>query len=330
MQRIVIVGIVLLFTAALYADRSWNDRASPALAAQDHNAAAQAAGQAAQQVAKATPEDEAAIRANVEAFVKAYNAGDAAAAAALFLPEGQIIGDEGEIVEGRDAITERFADAFEESPEMTIEVFVDQIRFIGSQLALEVGSTAITPAPGETPQYERYTVLHVKRDSKWSMAVVRDAPGEPPTNHERLEPLAWLVGDWVDEGDDSVVSTSCRWSEDGNFLLQDIDVRIEGDDALHVTQRIGWDPVSKRIRSWVFDDEGGFSEGVWARSGDQWIIKMTGVRSDGTSASATNTITPVSADSYAWESRDRIVGSDLSEPMEITVVRKPPDAEPSK
>lgn len=330
MQRILIVGIVLLFTAALYADRSRNDRASPALVAQGQKAAAPAAGQAEQQVAKGTPEDEAAIRANVEAFVKAYNAGDAAAAATLFLPEGQIIGDEGKIVEGRDAITKRFADAFEESPETTIEVFVDAIRFIGSQLALEVGSTAITPAPGETPQYERYTVLHVKRDGKWSMAVVRDAPGEPPTNHERLEPLGWLVGDWVDEGDDSVVTTSCRWSEDANFLLQDIDVRIEGDDALHVTQRIGWDPVSKRIRSWVFDNEGGFSEGVWARSGDQWMIKMTGVRNDGASASATNTITPVSADRYVWESRDRIVGSELSEPMEITVVRKPPDAKPSK
>lgn len=324
MQRIVIVGIVLLLTAALYADRSRNERASPALGTQDQKAAAPAAGQTEQQVAKGTPEDEAAIRANVEAFVKAYNAGDAAAAAALFLPEGQIIGDEGEIVEGRDAITQRFADAFEESPEMTIEVFVDAIRLIGSELAMEVGSTAITPAPGETPEYERYTVLHVKRDGKWSMAVVRDTPGEPPTNHERLQPLEWMVGEWVDEADESVVSTSCRWSEDGNFLLQDIVVRIEGEVSLQITERIGWDPLSKRIRSWVFDNEGGFTEGVWARSGDQWIVKNSGVRNDGTPASSTNTITPIGPDQYIWESRDRVVGSEVSEPMEITVARRPP------
>jgi uncharacterized protein (TIGR02246 family) len=328
MQRIVIGGVVLLLTAALYADRSTHSPRSPGIVEQGTIVLTTEAVE--QQDAKDVSKDEAAIRANVEAFVEAYNAGDAEAAAALFLPEGQIIGDEGEIVEGREAIAERFATAFEEDPEMTIEVFVDSIRFIGSELALEVGSTAVTPAPGETPQYERYTVLHVKRDGKWSMAVVRDAPGEPPTNHERLQPLEWMVGDWIDEGDESVVSTSCRWSADGNFLLQDIVVRIEGEETLQITERIGWDPLSKRIRSWVFDNEGGFAEGVWTRSGDQWIVKNTGVRNDGIPASSTNTITPVSADQYVWESRDRIVGSEVSEPMEITVVRKPPDAEPSK
>jgi uncharacterized protein (TIGR02246 family) len=330
MQRILIAGIVLLLSAALYAGRSKNHAGPLDRVGQDQQPNAAASDEADGQQPPEISADEAAIRANVEAFVKAYNAGDAAAAAALFLPEGQIIGEEGEIVEGREAITERFAAAFEEDPEMAIDVFVASIRFIGSELALEVGSTAITTAPGETPVYERYTVLHVKRDGKWSMAVVRDAPGEPPTNHERLEPLAWLVGDWIDEGDESVVATSCRWSEDGNFLLQDLDVRVEGDHALRVTQRIGWDPVTKRIRSWVFDNEGGFSEGVWARSGDQWIIKITGVRNDGASASATNTITPVTVDRYVWSSHDRIVGSELSAPMEITVVRKPPDAAPSK
>lgn len=67
-----------------------------------------------QQDAKHVSKDEAAIRANVEAFVKAYNASDAEAVAELFLPEGQNFGDAGEIVEDREAIAERFATAFEE------------------------------------------------------------------------------------------------------------------------------------------------------------------------------------------------------------------------
>ena len=57
------------------------------------------------------------------------------------------------------------------------------------------------------------------------------------------------------------------------------------------SQRIGWDPSAKRLRSWVFDSEGGFGEGVWSKSGNQWIAKMTGVTSDGKTASSTNVIT---------------------------------------
>jgi len=44
--------------------------------------------------------DEAAIRANIEAFVKAYNAGDAKAIAALFTPDGQIEDKDGDQTEG--------------------------------------------------------------------------------------------------------------------------------------------------------------------------------------------------------------------------------------
>jgi uncharacterized protein (TIGR02246 family) len=268
--------------------------------------------------------DEAAIRANVAAFVRAYNAGDAKAVAALFTPDGLIMDKEGNTSEGREAIAQTFAELFEESPQKRLEVFISSIQFIGSDLAVEVGSTKETPAPGEAPEYDRYTVLHVKRDGKWQMALARDAEGEPPTNHERLRPLGWLVGEWVDDGGSVVVVSSCRWSEDGNFLLQDFKLKVEGRDAMQVTQRIGWDPLAKRIRSWVFDSEGGYGESVWARNGDAWIIKATGVRTDGTTASATNVLTPAGTDAYVWRSTDRVIGDEMAQPIEVKVIRKPP------
>ena len=69
------------------------------------------------------------------------------------------------------------------------------------------------------------------------------------------------------------------------------------------TQRIGWDPVTRNIRSWVFDSEGGFGEGVWTREGNKWIVKKTGVTGDGKIASATNIISQVSKHRMTWESR---------------------------
>lgn len=268
--------------------------------------------------------DDAAIRGNIAAFVKAYNAGEAKAISELFAPDAQIITEDGETVEGRDAIFQAFIGVFAEMPQVEMEVSVDTIRFIGSDLAVEVGSTKETSAPGETPEYGRYTVLHAKRDGEWCMALARDTAGEPPTNHERLQPLAWLVGEWIDDGGSSVVHTSCRWSEDENFLLQDIRLQVAGKDAMQVTQRIGWDPLGKRIRSWAFDTEGGFADGVWARDGNSWVIKSTGVRPDGTPASATSVIVPTGKDGYVWRVGDRVMGDEIQPPLEVKIVRKPP------
>lgn len=268
--------------------------------------------------------DEQAIRANVNAFVRAYNDHDARAIAELFTPEGQIITATGETSEGRQAIASSFQEHFTAYPSTKIEVHIESIRLLGSSLAVEVGSTKETPAPGETPHYGRYTVLHVKHGGGWLMAAARDNPGEPPTPHERLLPLAWLVGEWIDEEGSTVVHTTCRWSEDRHFLLQEIHYQVAGKDTMRVTQRIGWDPLAKRIRSWAFDALGGFSEGVWVRDGDSWVVKSNGVRPDGAAGSSTSVLIPTGPDGYVLRVRDRVVGDVVEPPVEVRVVRKPP------
>ena len=147
-------------------------------------------------------------------------------------------------------------------------------------------------------------------------------------NSERLKPLEWMIGDWIDEGSESIVLSSCKWSADKNYILQNIEVRMQGRDALDLNQRIGWDPITKRIKSWVFDSDGGYGESFWTQNGDHWVVKATGVRRDGTTSSAINVITPTSKDSYTWRSTDRVVGTEKVPAVEVKVVRKPP--EPAK
>jgi uncharacterized protein (TIGR02246 family) len=267
------------------------------------------------------------IRANIGRFVKAYNAGDAKGVAALFARDGRTVDKDGDEAKGRDAIAQTFAQLFADMPQQRIEVFVDSIKFLGPDLALEVGTTKETPEPTEPPEYDRYTVLHVKRDGKWQMALARDEEGPPPTAHEQLRPLAWLVGEWVDDGGSAVVRSSCRWSEDGHFLLQNFKLELNGRNAMNVSQRIGWDPVAKHIHSWVFDSEGGYGESTWTRDGTGWIIKATGVQPDGTTASATNVLMPTGTDGYVWQSADRIVGDERQPPVAVKIVRKPPEPE---
>lgn len=266
---------------------------------------------------------EAAIRDSATAFVKAYNAHNAKVLAELFLPEAQVVDVDDSTIQGRAQIETLFAGVFEENPQASIEVVIESIRFIGTSLAVETGSTKTTLAPGAVPERGRYSVLHVMKDGKWSMGVVRDMPSEP-THREHLQALAWLVGDWIDESREGVVKTSCRWADNGSFLLQEITVRQAGRDAMKISQRIGWDPLTKRFKAWMFDSEGGYGESSWAATENGWLIKATSVQSNGATTSATNSIEPTGLDRYVFRSADRVVGNDVLPPVEVHVVRQPP------
>ena len=275
--------------------------------------------------------DESQIRSNVTAFVNAFNARDAKAIAGLFSREAQLIDEDGQTTQGREAIEKTFAGMFTVSPKGRIKVDVDSIRFMGSALAIETGRASVTPSPGDTPDVTRYTAVHIKSQAgKWMMGFVRDTPDTDLTNYERLKPLEWMIGDWIDESPESIVMTSCKWSDNKNFILQDVHVRMRGRDAMHLTQRIGWDPLTKQIKAWVFDSEGGYGESFWTRDGDRWLAKATAVRRDGTTASMTNIFTPTGKDSYTWRLTDRVVGGEVLPPMEVKVVRKPPQAADAK
>ena len=145
----------------------------------------------------------------------------------------------------------------------------------------------------------------------------------PP--HERLKDLDWMIGEWIDQGPDAHVRVSCRWSEDGNFLIRTFAVKVQGKPAMTVHQRIGWDPLGKQFHSWEFDSEGGYGEGRWSRDGNRWVIKHTGVRPEGVTASATHIMTRERPDLVRWISIDRVVG-DESVPQDesFAMVRVPP------
>ncbi len=268
--------------------------------------------------------DESAIQANIEQFSKAFNAGDAKAIAALFSPGGQVESKDGLIAQGREEIAKVFEQIFKEDGKIKIEVSVESIRFIDTDLAVETGTTKTTSPLDDTPEYDRYTCVHVKRDGKWQMSLARDEEGAEPTAQERLQSLAWLVGDWIDESPEATVMTSCKWSDDKHFLMQDIQVKTGGKPVMMIQQRIGWDPLQKCIHSWVFDSVGGFGEGLWTRSDDGWVIKATGVRTDGTTGSSTNIVTPNGKNGYLWQSTNRVVGGHVENDVEVRVVRKPP------
>ncbi|MGO9463603.1 MAG: YybH family protein [Isosphaeraceae bacterium] len=272
------------------------------------------------------PEEEKAVRAVGETFTSAYNAGDAKAVAALFTEDAEMVDANGAGIKGRPTIQAFFEAMFRERKGAKIEISLESLAFLGPEVAKEEGHTRVKPAEKEAADaVRRYTVLFVKQGGKWLYTSVHEDDEPALAHHERLKELEWMLGDWIDETTDSTVHASCRWSPDKNFLLRDFTIHVQGKPVMTVTQRIGWDPLTKQIRSWFFDSEGGYGEGYWTRDGKQWIIKSTGVLPDGRTASATNVLTRVGPHSARWASIQRTVGGQVVPNLqEYVMVRRPP------
>ena len=53
------------------------------------------------------------------------------------------------------------------------------------------------------------------------------------------------------------------------------------------TQMFGKDNADGGIRSWVFQSDGGFGDGLWTRDGKKWTVDFAGVTAEGKKLSAT-------------------------------------------
>ncbi|MBX9654487.1 SgcJ/EcaC family oxidoreductase [bacterium] len=271
------------------------------------------------------PAEKKAVPSASSAFEEAYNAHDIAKLTSLFTPTAVIINEEGEKHEGEKGLKQLFEMTFKNSPDGKMRIDVETIRPISETMSIEDGWTTFFPEPGAPETKRRYSLVSTKKDGKWLISSVRDfAPEVVITPHQRLQEIAWLIGEWIDEHDESIVETSCRWSEDGNFILQDFTVRFTGANTIKGTQRIGWDPLRKSFRSWTFDSEGAYSEATWWRDGYSWLIKTEGVTSDGEPASASRTITPLGKDAFGMTITERVSAGERLPDMSLTVVRRPP------
>jgi uncharacterized protein (TIGR02246 family) len=267
---------------------------------------------------------EQAILSHDGAFVREYNQADSKALAARFTEDAEVIEENGDRYQGRPLIQQRLAETFSANPGVKIAIEIETIRFLNADVAKEEGRTIITPAKG-SPVVRPYTALFVRRDGRWLISSIREESDPLVRPHDRLQDLEWMIGEWLDESDESLVRVNCHWSQDQNFLIREFTVKRAGKPVMTVNQRIGWDPLARQVRSWEFDSEGGFGEGRWSRDGQRWVVKHTGVRPDGLTASATNIMSQIRPDLVRWVSIDRVLGDEsIPDEEAFVLVRVPP------
>ncbi len=284
----------------------------------------------AQPLTEARSADEEAIRQASDSFVKAYSQGDAKAVAAHFTADAEYVDELGDVFQGRDAIEASMTEFFDANPDTKLEKYIDSIRFLGPGIAIEDGSATVSTPESPESIESRYTTVYVKSEDQWLAASVRDqAPNERRQHRTQLAQLDWLLGDWVDEGEDAIITFSCQSVDNDNFLLRQFKILIGGEEVMSGTQRIGWDPLTGKLRTWIFDSEGAYGEGLWHRDGENWILKCTGVTADGQTASSTSIYTFVDDHTMTWQSVDyEIAGVQQPDSDVYTIVRQAPAPQP--
>ncbi len=265
------------------------------------------AGAAPSSAAKPQPTpDELTVVGSVAKFRDAFNRGDAAAIANLWIPNGEYVDEDGTHFVGREALQAEFAKFFAAHPGAKIQVSVDSLRQVTEGMAIEDGHSSIDPPPAGAPASGKYTAVHVKVDGNWLLASVRDARVEVASPYDRLQDLEWLVGTWTAEEAGANVSMTLSWGPNKSFLQRDY--TVTNDAGLTIAggkQIIAWNADPGRIQSWTFSSDGGIAIGVWSPSKDGWSIDNFSLQPDGSKATALNSFTKLDENAVVWRSTRR-------------------------
>ena len=271
-----------------------------------------------------TSEDRQAIETSIVSYVKAYNTKNAKSLASHWHPLGVYISRAtGEQIIGLEALEKEFSSLFEAGEEMQLSVATESIDFVSPNVAIEHGRATVTRLD-ESVSKSSYSVVYVKHEGRWLIDRISEESAEIPDSHsDELAELEWMIGDWYDVFDDVTVSIECHWTKNRNFICRAFEVSRDGQVESSGMQVIGWDAKQKKIRSWLFDSDSTYIEGVWSKNEGTWVVHSVATLVDGASGSSTSIFRPIDELSYGWQKVNRVVDGQLLPNIdEVIITRK--------
>jgi uncharacterized protein (TIGR02246 family) len=267
-------------------------------------------------------DESAEVRASSDAFVAAFNAGDAKAVADLWTQDGELVDEAGQTFSGREAIAAAYAKFFQAHPGATIQVTIDSLRMLNDSAAIEEGHASVASDADETAGSAKYTAVHVKQDGNWRMAAVYEASPANASHATNLQDLDWLVGKWTAEERGGTMSVDCHWLANKTFLERKYSVTATDQSTTSGVQLIGLDPRTGQIISSGFNSDGSRTMGNWMPQQEGWAIDAIGQTADGADTHAINLLTKLDENAYAWQSVGRsAAGQALPDTGEIILKR---------
>ena len=225
-------------------------------------------------------------------------------------------------------------------PRPEFHVSETRLRLISADVALEDGSVDVTLPGMTTPIEGWFSAIWVRRGDAWKLAGLRESERPVSTDGSMLNDLEWMVGDWslVAEAENqkapaAAADMSVRWDAGRSFLIREARIPnlTGGDDSpqmIDVHQRIGWDPIVRRIRSWSFASDGSRGEATWFRDGDSWVALLTTILPDGRQRTSVNIYSYDGKERCVWRTLPEGLESDSGLPPRVTWIRKPRSSAP--
>jgi uncharacterized protein (TIGR02246 family) len=269
-----------------------------------------------------TPELKAA-QDRAQAYIAAYNKGDAQTLANFYAEDVDYIDQDGVEVKGRAAIQKLLAENFQANPGITLDVTIDEVKLLSPDVLVNRGVATVTPQSGAAVA-TRYVAIDVKKGDQWQISQLTETDAPSPTANAQLQALEWLVGNWENKAGDLTVQTRINWAGDKNFLIRKFNVKGSDQDETDGWEIIGWDPERQVIRSWIFDSNGGFGESTWANDGEHWLIQASNVLPDGSRSTAEHVLTKVDDNKFSWESQNRSLNGDPQPSLDKIEVERLP------
>jgi uncharacterized protein (TIGR02246 family) len=265
----------------------------------------------------------AAIRAESDAFVAAFNKRDATAVAALWTEDGDFIDETGQRFAGREAIEKGYEQFFADHPRARIRILIDSLRLLSDSAAIEDGRTIVQPPPAGAPTIGNYTAVHIKVDGKWRLSTVRESTIETPSAYHQVADLEWLIGTWTAQEHGASSESTCRWIANKSFVQRSYKVTHADGSTITGVQIIGWNPRAGHVQSWNFSSDGGHAIGVWTPISGGWSAAIHGITGDGTPTVAVNVLTKLDDNAYVWQSMHRSAGgAPLPDTDEVVLKRQ--------
>jgi ketosteroid isomerase-like protein len=273
-----------------------------------------------------------AIRAAAAAYRAALEKGDAAAIRRAWTADGDVVDGWGNLLAAADVTNPQART--DGGPRPELRVGETRLRLITPDVALEDGAVDVI-IPGTTAPLEGwFSAIWVKQGGEWKLAGIREGERPPAVGADTLDDLGWMVGEWTlvpEDGDAKdampAMEMSVNWDAGHMFLVRDVRLttpRTAADQvSVDVQQRIGWDPLVGRIRSWSFATDGTRGEATWFRDGNSWIARVTTVLPDGTQSTAVHIYSYEGQDRCEWRTMQEPFAPDDMIPVRATWVRKP-------
>jgi uncharacterized protein (TIGR02246 family) len=235
--------------------------------------------------------DEEAIRTAAKDYLAALATGDPKVLSEFWTADGDFVDGAGQEHPAAELVAEAAA-AAGRGAKPEVKLTASKVRFLTDDVAIEDGTSEVTPpgAKGAPPLRGRFHAIWVKQSGRWKLASLREVPIEPPTGG-RLSDLGWMVGTWKAEQGNSTLEVDVRWNPTGTYLLRDLKAVHDGRVVFQGQQRVGWDPLTRKLKSWSFDSDGGYGEATWVKDGDTWVGQATAVLPDGRQTSGTTVLT---------------------------------------